>query len=341
MLNTQPLFRRRPTSGQLSTINTRFWHTSKIMTLFLYASVVFVVIGVAGLIFDDRQILNQPAWAKTTKFALSFTLYAPTMLWMFSYVTMWPRIKRFVLDACGTLLFVEMVLVIMQAVRGQAMHFNISTPFNALLWTMMSVTIMLFYVVSIIGFVLFLRQKPLVDRAFLLSLRLGMALMLLGFGLGFLMTTPNADQMAVLRSGGTVAAMGAHTVGAADGGSGITLLGWSTTHGDLRIAHFVGIHGAQVMALVGWLLLVGAERRWTFLRSSHRTALVWGVAVAYLAFVGSITWQALRGQPLLKPDALTLAVWFAIVAGAGLYGVAVVWRARSGSKASPAAQAAG
>lgn len=332
MLSSTSLQRRWHDNGQFAVINRRFWNTSPIMTLFLYASLVFIAVGVGGLIFDDRQILNQPAWAKTTKFALSFTLYAPTMLWMFSYVTIRPRLKRFVLDACGTLLFSEMILVIIQAVRGETMHFNISTPFNALLWTIMSVTIMLFYVVSIIGFVVFLRQKPLVDRAFLLSLRLGMALMLIGFGLGFLMTGPNNDQLAVLQSGGTLAAMGAHTVGAVDGGSGITLLGWSTTHGDLRIAHFVGIHGAQVMALLGWLLLVGAERRWTFLRLQHRTALVWGAAVAYLAFVGSIAWQALRGQPLLKPDALTIGVWLGIVAGAGLYSAAVVWRARTGKK---------
>jgi len=332
MLISTSLQRRWHDNGQLAVIKRLFWNTSPIMTLFLYASLVFVAVGVGGLIFDDRQILNQPAWAKTTKFALSFTLYAPTMLWMFSYVTVWPRLKRFVLDACGAILFFEMILVIIQAVRGQTMHFNISTPFNALLWTMMGASIMAFYVISIIGFLVFLRQKTVPDRAFMLSLRLGMVLMLVGFGLGFLMTSPTAEQQTVLQAGGTLTAIGAHTVGAADGGSGITLLGWSTNHGDLRIAHFVGIHGAQVMALVGWLLLLGAERRWTFLRLQHRTALVWAAAIAYLAFVGSIVWQAFRDQPLLKPDTLTLGVWLGIGAGAALYSAAVVWRARAGQK---------
>jgi len=329
MIDSTPLNRRWPASNQLSLINSRFWATSKIMTLFFYASFAFALIGVLGLAFDSREIMNQPAWAKTTKFALSFLLYAPTMLWMFSYTTGRPRLRRFVLDACAVMLFVEMILVIIQAVRGQAMHFNISSPLNTALWSIMGTTIMIFYVVSIVGFVVFLRQKPVVDRAFLLSLRLGMALMLIGFGLGFLMTSPTADQLASMKAGQVVAMAGAHTVGSADGGPGITLLGWSTTHGDLRIAHFVGIHGAQVLALVGWLLLIGSERRWSFLRQRQRLALVWGAAVAYLALVGSIAWQALRAQPLLKPDALTLGVWAAIAATAALYGSVVVVRARA------------
>jgi len=198
-----------------------------------------------------------PAWAKTTKFALSFLLYAPTMLWMFSYMTGRPRVKRFVLDACGAILFFEMLMVILQAVRGQPMHFNISTTFNTVLWGMMGVTIFIFYGISILGFVVFLRQKIVADRPFLLSLRLGMALMLIGFGLGYLMTSPTAAQLADMTTGNPVLAAGAHTVGAPDGGPGIALLGWSTTHGDLRIAHFVGIHGAQVLALVGWLQAMG------------------------------------------------------------------------------------
>lgn len=329
MLESTSLNRRWPAGEQISAIHSRFWATSKIMTLFFYASFAFVLIGVLGLAFDSRQILNMPAWAKTTKFALSFLLYAPTILWMFSYMTGRPRLKRFVLDACGIMLFLEMLLVMAQALRGQPMHFNISTPLNTALWGIMSITIFIFYGVSILGFVIFLRQKIVVDRAFLLSLRLGMALMLIGFGLGFLMTTPTPEQMDSMTAGEVVLAAGAHTVGAPDGGPGIALLGWSTTHGDLRIAHFVGIHGAQVLALFGWLLLAGSERRWTFLRQQPRLALAWGAAAAYLALVGSMVWQALRAQPLLKPDALTLGVWFAIAAGAALYGATVVIRARA------------
>ncbi len=328
MISTTQSKRNLFAPAQASAILGRFWATSKIMTIFFYASFAFVALGLLGMILDPRTILGQPAWAKSTKFALSFLLYAPTMLWMFSYIKARPRLVRLVLDGCGLMLLVEMGLLIVQAARGQAMHFNISTPLNTVLWGIMSISIMIFYVVSIVGFVIFLRQKTVPDRAFMWSLRLGMAVMLIGFGLGFLMTSPTSGQLAVLEAGGHLDMAGAHTVGAPDGGPGLTFLGWSTTNGDLRIAHFIGIHGAQVLALVGWLLLIGSGGRGRFLSAGHRLALVWGAAVAYLGLTLSVAWQALRDQPLLKPDALTLTVWAGLLIASVLYGGAVTLHAR-------------
>ena len=77
-------------------------------------------------------------------------------------------------------------------------------------------------------------------------------------------------------------------------------VGWSTEGGDLRIPHFVGLHALQVLPLFWWLFL---RRRSGLLREGHRVALVWTVGTTYLGLVGLLTWQALRAQPIVAPDA--------------------------------------
>jgi hypothetical protein len=103
-------------------------------------------------------------------------------------------------------------------------------------------------------------------------------------------------------------------VGVPDGGPGLAFVGWSTTGGDLRIGHFVGMHALQVLPLLAaGLAAVGRDR----LDEAARVRIVQIAAAAYAGFVVLVTWQALRGQPLLAPDAITIAALAALLLGAG------------------------
>jgi hypothetical protein len=137
----------------------------------------------------------------------------------------------------------------------------------------------------------FLRE-PGIDRAAATAIRLGLVVALIGLAEGFLMATAAT-----------------HTVGAPDGGPGLPLLGWSTVGGDLRIAHFIGMHALQGLPLFAAALAVGHR-----LDEVTRVRLVQVAAAAWTGLVVLLTWQALRAQPLLAPDALTLAALGALVA---------------------------
>lgn len=291
----------------------QMWHTHKGLTIFFYLSVLMLLVALLGMTIDSREVLGQSTWSKSAKFAMSFILYAPTFIWLLTFMSKGKRWFHLALNGIAIALTIEIVVLIIQAARGQAMHFNISTPLNTALWSIMTITIFVFFGITIVGFILILRQK-IADRSLMHSIRWGFAIMLLGLALGFLMPRPTPDQMAILQAGGQPEMIGAHTVGAPDGGPGIPFTGWSTEHGDLRIAHFVGLHGLQVIPLIGWSLLGLSKRRENWFTSKQRLQIVWISALAYLAIVLLVTWQALRGQSIIAPDALTVSVFAAIVA---------------------------
>ena len=298
----------------------RAWRFNATLTLFVLVSAVMVLVGFVGLIIDSRTVLGAPTWAKTTKFALSFFIYGITFLWMLTFIKDRPRLVGFVGHAAGGILIFEMALIVFQAARGRAMHFNVSTPLDAALWSTMSATIILWWLITIVGAVVLAFQR-LPERDLSHALKLGLGVAVIGLGLGFLMPGPNATQQAALGAGERLDLIGAHTVGGVDGGPGLPFLGWSTQHGDLRIPHFVGIHGAQVIPLLG--LLLSKRRRWS-LRA--KVATVWTASFFYLGLVALVAFQALRDQPIIAPDTLQLGLLGGLV-GVTALAVLGIWAA--------------
>ncbi|PZG03661.1 hypothetical protein C1J01_45610 [Nonomuraea aridisoli] len=147
-----------------------------------------------------------------------------------------------------------------------------------------------------------------VDRPMAWAIPLGLAVSLAGMSVGYLMTAPTPEQATALSGGMILDVIGAHSVGAPDGGAAMPVTGWETGAGDLRVAHFVGLHALQVLPLVA-IGLGLLSRRFTVLSgAATRTALMVVAALGYAGLTWVVLWQAQRGQPLLRPDALTLTV---------------------------------
>lgn len=186
--------------------------------------------------FDGRQILGINPWIKPIKFDTSIILYLWTMCWYLGQLADRPAVRRLGWTIATSLL-VESVCLNMQSIRGTTSHFNASTPFDDVVFSVMGLFILINTVAVIRVLMLYFREQPALPPVLLLGARLGLVLFLIG-----------------TIEGGVMVAKLAHTVGGPDGGPGLPFLTWSTKFGDLRWAHFIGMHGLQALPLAGWLL---------------------------------------------------------------------------------------
>ncbi len=288
---------------------------------------VFAVISAAGLIVDDRTLVGAPIWLKPLKFGISLAIYTVTMAWLISLLTRGRRAAGRLGSVIGVAAFIEMAVIVGQAARGRQSHFNFATPLDSALFSLMGVTIVVVWMATLwIGVLLMIQRIG--DRPTALAIRFAIIIALGGLATGFLMTSPTASQIEQMKTAPPTI-MGAHSVGVADGGAGLPLVGWSTEGGDLRVGHFVGMHALQALPLLAFLLALAARRFTRLGDELLRTRLVLIAASAYAALTLLVVWQALRGQPLLSPDALTLSALLAVVvAAAGALALAFLRPAR-------------
>lgn len=292
------------------------WHRPLLVLGILLA--VLTVVTLVGRLVDDRELLGVNLWEKPLKFAISGTIYAVTWAWIIGHFTRWQRAAWWAGTVIAVTLAIELIVIVGAAAAGMTSHFNVSTPLSTTLWSIMAAAITTLWVATFVAAVA-LWRNPGADPARQAAIRTGVAISLLGMGLAFLMTGPTAEQLNDFQG-----IAGAHAVGVADGGPGLPLLGWSTVGGDLRIPHFIGMHALQALPLLALLLELGARRVAVLRDARVRRGLVLIGAGAYLAMVGLVTLQALRGQSIVAPDALTLWLGAAIAAASLAAALAVV-----------------
>jgi hypothetical protein len=273
-----------------STLYVDMVNMSKSLRTTTILMLVALVAAVIGMAVDPRTITGVNAWLKPAKFAISTAIFSATMAWIFGYLTPSARLKRLG-DILSFVLVLEVAIIYLQAWRGTTSHFNLSTPLDSALFGTMGIGIAVLWIATVAVFLTAMKQH-FDDKTWGWALRLGLLITVIGSAAGGMMISHQA-----------------HTVGAVDGGPGIPGLGWSTLHGDLRIAHFIGLHGLQAIPLFAWFVR----------RRRAATALVFSAAASYFSLIVILTWQAWRGESIVEPSAATLtalAVWLVGTAAA-------------------------
>ncbi|MFD0585683.1 hypothetical protein [Dactylosporangium darangshiense] len=292
------------------------WHRP--LMIFVATMAVLAVICAVGVFADPRVLTGAPIWLKPFKFSVSFVLYGVTLAWMLSLLPRRSRVAEWAGTVIVAMSLIEMVVIVGQVMRGTTSHFNGTTPLNAALFSAMGASIMVLFVAHfVIGIVML--QRRIADRVAARAVGWGLGLSLLGMLAAVPMVLP-------MQEPGIEGISGAHSVGVLDGGPGLPLVGWSTTGGDLRIGHFVGLHALQALPILAILL---SRFFGTRLDEHTRARLLVVAGAAYGVLTVLLTWQALRGQPLLRPDALTLAAVAALVVATATATGLVVARRRS------------
>ncbi len=92
-----------------------------------------------------------------------------------------------------------------------------------------------------------------------------------------------------------MSAVNSHNIGGAIGGPGLPFVNWSTEIGDLRVAHFLGLHSLQIIPILGYIL-----SKQNNLDAHKAKQWVWGLSLVYLLIVCFTAYQAFQGQPLIS-----------------------------------------
>lgn len=218
---------------------------------------------------DQRQIQEVNLWIKPIKFAVSIGIYCLTWPLFLRYLPFDKLNRQFARFTAFAMTF-EMVAIASQAARGELSHFNQHGIYNIIVYNLMGGVIVAQTLFALyMGIQFFKIKAGQLSSGMLWAIRLGIIIACI-FAL----------------EGGAMGAKMSHSIGGADGGPGLPIFNWSRIAGDLRIAHFVGLHALQMIPLFV-LVTQFKNARPTFVFAS-----------VYFLVVSLLLYNALLGRPL-------------------------------------------
>lgn len=239
-------------------------------TLFYYGLVCLL----AALVFllmtrlSSTQVYQVNAWYKPFKFAFSTFTLAWAMAWYCYYLPNF-NVSAFNWSIIILLSF-EIIYIAIMASVGKQSHYNVSTPFYSLMFSLMALAASLVTIyIAYMGLLFFSQSFPSLPNYYVWGIRLGILIFVIFSFQGFAM-------------GGRMS----HSVGLVNDNSNLFIVGWSRLVGDLRIAHFVGMHALQLLPVLAFYVL----------KNSKLTLVV---GLLYAALATFTLYQALQGKPLI------------------------------------------
>lgn len=221
------------------------------------------------MMFTHNQILGVNTWNKPFNFLLSTGITSWSLGWIMHYMHS-KRGKSVLTALFAFTLLASSSIVLVQSYRGVPSHFNTTDEFSKSLNILLIAIDVVFSATALMLTISFFRQKKMpISQHYSSGVRFGLLIFWFFTGLG-----------------GYMYCIKKHTIGADDGGAGIPLISWSISHGDLRVAHFLGVHALQVIPFVSYYFL---EKKRQVIRFS----------LLYVILIITLFILALMGIPLI------------------------------------------
>ena len=208
----------------------------RVLTLYALLMLTAMIPTLVLAVVDERTLWEVGIWAKPLKFMASTALFALTTAW---FMGLLPQARRnapvsraVVWTLVGTSLF-EVAYISLQAALGAPSHYNMADRFHAAMFALMGLAaVLLTGTQAVLAWQIYRHsaQRPLPVAA---------QAVLAGLVLTFVLSTVSGFML-----GGQQP----------PAGSGLPIAGWHLGGGDLRPAHFVGVHAQQLIPLAGLLL---------------------------------------------------------------------------------------
>ncbi|RNC86253.1 MAG: hypothetical protein ED556_08115 [Winogradskyella sp.] len=239
---------------------------------------VLVAVCIVGFFLDTRMVTGINTWIKPLKFSISGGIYVLTSGYLATLYPFSKRKRNIINNLVSWPLAFEIVIVVFQASRGVRSHFNRGNAFDGILFGIMGLLISIVVMTMVFYIVETIRLKMKVSRPVQWGILLGWLVVFFGSWVG-----------------GQMIGQMAHNVGVVDGGEGLPLLNWSTIAGDLRVAHFFGLHGIQIIPLFA---VVVTQKLKT---SRHiQSSVVIGFGLLYALWIAYTFYQAKQGMPFIS-----------------------------------------
>jgi len=235
------------------------------------------IVCITGLMVDDRTLMGVNVWIKPLKFCISGGIYIFTVGYLITFYPFSRLKKAIITNITAVTLVIEIGIILYQAARGVKSHYNIDNPVDALLFAAMGILIAINVLIMVLFVFETIRLKLNTERSIQWAILMGWIIIVLGSWIG-----------------GQMISQMAHNVGVADGGEGLPFVNWSTVAGDLRVAHFFGLHGIQIIPLFAFVL----SKKWKT-KNANQLGVVVLFGLLYAGWIGFTFYQAKQAIPLI------------------------------------------